>query len=741
MGIAHALILPFPAQGHVIPLMELSHCLADRGFQITFVNTEYDHGRIVAALRKHELESDRVRHVSVPDGLAPDEDRNNLGRLVEGLHKSMPTSLEEVIRKSNENSGGSKITCMIVDQGMAWALEIAEKLGVRCVVFWPMCAALLALTMSTPKLIDDGIIDEEGFPKGPSTFQLSDGMPLMETARLLWNVNAGDEAQKLIFHYMNANSRATKKAEFILCNSFQELESPTFNYAPYVLPIGPLLTGLRLGKPVGHFWSEDTTCMSWLDEQPKNSVIYVAFGSLTIFDQNQFRELALGLETSGRPFLWVVRPDLTEKTSDAYPSGFKDRLGGRGRIVSWSPQQEVLAHPSLACFISHCGWNSTMEGVRNGVPFLCWPYFADQFANQTYICDVWRVGLKMVPGESGIITSAHISSRLEELLGDDGIMARARTLKEMANRSMEKEGSSFKNLNTFVEAMKTMGIPHALILPFPAQGHVIPLMELSHCLADQGVEITFVNTEFDHGRIVAALGKHELESDRVRHVSVPDGLAPDEDRNNLGRLVEGLHKSMPASLEEVIRKNNENCGGNKITCVIVDHNMAWALEIAEKLGVCCVVFWPMCAAILALIMSTPKLIDDGIIDEEGFPKSQSTFQLSDGMPLMETARLPWNVNAGDEAQKLIFHYMNANCRATKKAEFILCNSFQELESPTFNYAPYVLPIGPLLTGLQLGKPVGHFWSEDTTCMSWLDEQPKNSVIYVAFGSLTIFDQN
>nr|CAD1837925.1 unnamed protein product [Ananas comosus var. bracteatus] len=329
MGIAHALILPFPAQGHVIPLMELSHCLADRGFEITFVNTEFDHGRIVAALRKHELESDRVRHVSVPDGLAPDEDRNNLGRLVEGLHKSMPTSLEEVIRKNNEKSGGSKITCMIVDQGMAWALEIAEKLGVRCVVFWPMCAALLALIMSTPKLIDDGIIDEEGFPKGPSTFQLSDGMPLMETARLPWNVNAGDEAQKLIFHYMNANSRATKKAEFILCNSFQELESPTFNCASYVLPIGPLLTGLRLGKP---------------------------------------------------------------------------------------------------------------------------------FANQTYICDVWRVGLKMVPGESGIITSEHISSRLEELLGDDGIMARARTLKEMANRSMEKEGSSFKNLNTFVEAMKSENV-------------------------------------------------------------------------------------------------------------------------------------------------------------------------------------------------------------------------------------------------------------------------------------------
>ncbi|KAK1352353.1 hypothetical protein POM88_053292 [Heracleum sosnowskyi] len=73
-------------------------------------------------------------------------------------------------------------------------------------------------------------------------------------------------------------------------------------------------------------------------------------------------------------------------------------------MVSWTPQVKVLRHPSIACFLSHCGWNSTSEGVSNGVPFLCWPYFADQFLNQTYICDVWKVGLRCDKDETGIVS-------------------------------------------------------------------------------------------------------------------------------------------------------------------------------------------------------------------------------------------------------------------------------------------------------------------------------------------------
>ncbi|XP_072977343.1 UDP-glycosyltransferase 83A1-like [Typha angustifolia] len=453
MGVPHALLLPFPAQGHVIPFMELAHLLVDHGFRITFVNTEFNHDRIVATLSKDEGHLDRIHLVSVPDGLAPEEERNALGRLSDGLQQTVPLLLEELITKSNETRD-CRITCMIADLNMGWALEIAKKMALRSALLWPASSVVLATLLSIPKLIDNGIIDADGFATGEETFQLSQDMPLMESIHLPWAI--GDhETQKIVFHYMKNNNRATEIADYVFCNSFQDIELPTFNHVPKLLPLGPLPTGQRLGKAVGHFWPEDATCMDWLDEQPANSVIYVAFGSFTIFGHQQFQELALGLEMSGLSFLWVVRPDLTDGTTDTYPDGYKDRVARRARMVGWCPQQKVLAHPSVACFISHCGWNSTLEGVRNGVPFLCWPYFADQFINQTYICDIWKVGLKMVPDETRIIRGEHVSSQLKELLGDDEIRARAQMLKELANRSVHKGGSSYKNLNSFIESMKT----------------------------------------------------------------------------------------------------------------------------------------------------------------------------------------------------------------------------------------------------------------------------------------------
>lgn len=168
MGSPHALIIPYPAQGHVIPLMELSHCLVDHGFKITFVNTEFNHDRVVAALsEKGGKIHPMIQLISVPDGLSPEEDRNDLGRLCEGSLAVMPGYLEEIIEKSgDELEGGCRITWMIADKNMAWALEVAKKTGIRAAAFWPAAAALLATMMTIPKLVEDGILDNDGMSLG-----------------------------------------------------------------------------------------------------------------------------------------------------------------------------------------------------------------------------------------------------------------------------------------------------------------------------------------------------------------------------------------------------------------------------------------------------------------------------------------------------------------------------------------------------------------------------------------------
>ncbi|ONK60283.1 uncharacterized protein A4U43_C08F16490 [Asparagus officinalis] len=283
---------------------------------------------------------------------------------------------------------------------------------------------------------------------------LNPGVPAINTTHLFWNCFGDSKTQELAYDFTVKNNLAAEIIEFLIYNSFDEIDLSPFIHGPKLLPVGPLLTHHHSAHPAGHFWPVDSTCMDWLDQQQARSVIYVAFGSLTVLSQHQFEELALGLELTRRPFLWAVRPDLTASSTDACNRAFRDIASTRGKMVRWSPQQKVLAHPSVACFISHCGWNSTMEGVRNGIPFLCWPYFADQFLNESYICDVWRVGLRLTLDERGMISRQQITAKLEELLGNPELTFRALSLKEMITKRISKGGSSYENLGTFAEAMK-----------------------------------------------------------------------------------------------------------------------------------------------------------------------------------------------------------------------------------------------------------------------------------------------
>ena len=245
--------------------------------------------------------------------------------------------------------------------------------------------------------------------------------------------------------------QAFKFADWWLCNTVHELESVTFSLSPKLLPIGPLISSKHTEDSGGQFWQIDHSCLNWLDQRPPCSVVYVAFGSFTVFDPTQFQELAIGLELTNSPFLWVVRPDILNGSKTAYTKEFQ---GTRGKIVGWAPQTKVLNHPAIACFISLCGWNFTVEGLSKGVPFLCWPYFADQFLDRSYICDVWKVGLGFEQDEDGIILREEIKGKVDQLLGDANIRARSLELKKMLMNNVVENGQSSKNFNNFIQWLK-----------------------------------------------------------------------------------------------------------------------------------------------------------------------------------------------------------------------------------------------------------------------------------------------
>nr|GMC91546.1 UDP-glycosyltransferase 83A1-like [Ipomoea batatas] len=411
MAKPHIIAIPYPAQGHVIPLMELSLCLVKHGCKVTFVNSEFNHNRIIKSMS--EADDVLINFVSVPDGLEVEEDRNDLKKLTEVLFEVVPGKLEALIHNINE-SDENRISCLIADGSLGWALDLGKKLGLQPVAFWPAAAACLTMMFNVPKLVDDGIVGKNGEILKKQSIKLLPLMPAMNTTDLIWNGFSDPGLQRLVFDLVFKNNESVKAAEWIICNSSQVMES----------------------------------------EQPLNSVIYVAFGSHTIFDMAEFQELALGLDLTNRPFLWVVRQGFIEEAGNPYPEGFIDRTRNRGRLVEWAPQQKVLAHPSLGCFLSHCGWNSTIEGVSNGLPFLCWPYFADQFFNKSYICDVWKIGLGFDRNESGVIGRQEIRNKVELLFGDENFKARAVDLQAEVVSSLKRGGSSYQNFSSLVNWIK-----------------------------------------------------------------------------------------------------------------------------------------------------------------------------------------------------------------------------------------------------------------------------------------------
>ena len=471
----HVLVVPFPAQGHVAPLMKLAHKVSDHGIKVTFVNTEFIHAKIMASMPDKDGKQSRIELVSVPDGLNPGANRNDAVMLTESILTVMPGHVKDLIEKINRTNDDEKITCVIADTTVGWALEVAEKMGIKRAAVWPGGPGDLALALHIPKLIEARIIDTDGkfifsfkflgydiinllccvgAPMKNELIHLAEDIPAFSITGLSWNLSDDLKIRDVIFGYAFRVSQTVKLSNWLLCNSFYELHSSACNLISDILPIGPLLASNHPAHSAGNFWAEDSTCLRWLDKQPAGSVIYVAFGSLAILSQHQFNELALGIELVGRPFLWVARSDFTNGSAVEYPDGFMQRVSEYGKIVEWADQEKVLAHPSVACFLSHCGWNSTMEGVSMGVPFLCWPQFADQFCNRNFICDIWKVGLGLDPDGNGIISRHEIKIKIEKLLSDDGIKANALKLKEMARESVSEDGSSSKNFKAFIEAVK-----------------------------------------------------------------------------------------------------------------------------------------------------------------------------------------------------------------------------------------------------------------------------------------------
>jgi pathogen-inducible salicylic acid glucosyltransferase len=245
----------------------------------------------------------------------------------------------------------------------------------------------------------------------------------------------------------------------ISCSDFKALTVlKNYFHARAIGPCVPFLPGAD-GHGSAYGMSllepEDDTCMKWLNTKPANSVVYVSFGSFASLITKQMEELAQGLKGSGKNFLWVVRA-AEQKT---LPKGFVENPGEKGLVVTWSPQLKVLAHEAIGCFLTHCGWNSTLEAISFGVPMLAMPQWTDQPTNAKFIEEIWGTGVRAKVDEEGLVGRDEIMRCVEDVMdGEKGCQIRknAQKWKDLAIEAISEGGSSDHNLDEFVAYVNEM---------------------------------------------------------------------------------------------------------------------------------------------------------------------------------------------------------------------------------------------------------------------------------------------
>ncbi|KVH94988.1 UDP-glucuronosyl/UDP-glucosyltransferase [Cynara cardunculus var. scolymus] len=204
-------------------------------------------------------------------------------------------------------------------------------------------------------------------------------------------------------------------------------------------------------------------CLQWLDKQPEKSVVFVSFGTTTTFTEEQIGELAVGLENSDQRFLWVLRD---ADKGDVFmndggrrvvlPEGFEERVAERGLVVrDWAPQLEILGHRSTGGFVSHCGWNSSMEAMTAGVAIAAWPLHSDQPRNAFLMADVLGVALMMKDWScrDELFTSVMVEKVIRKLMDSEegeAIRQRAAELGGELRRSMAEGGVTLLKQHAFV---------------------------------------------------------------------------------------------------------------------------------------------------------------------------------------------------------------------------------------------------------------------------------------------------
>ncbi|KAJ1421215.1 UDP-glycosyltransferase family, conserved site [Sesbania bispinosa] len=460
----HIAIVSSPGFSHLVPIVEFTKRLVSQypSFHVTC---------IVPSLGPHP-DSSKAYLETLPSNIEPillppinKEDLPQGASPGVQIQLTVTLSLPTIHEVLKSLSSKAPLVAFIVDPFAFEVLDFAKKFNSMSYFYFPCAAMVLSLCLHLPKL-DDDVSGE--FKDLTEPIQLPGCVPLLGCDLPTPTQNRSSEAYKLFVE------RAKKifMADGILINSFLAIESGAIralaeerNGKINLYPVGPIT------QKMSRIEADMSDCLKWLDSQPPCSVLYVSFGSGGTLSQRQINELALGLELSGQRFLWVLRSP-SDSASAAYleatnedplqflPIGFLERTKEQGLIVPlWAPQVQVLSHNSVGGFLSHCGWNSVLESMQEGVPIIAWPLFAEQRMNAVMLANCLKVALRLKVKEDEIVETEENAKVIKCLMeGEEGkeMRKRMKNLKVSAAYAL-KDGSSAQTLSQLASQWENLG--------------------------------------------------------------------------------------------------------------------------------------------------------------------------------------------------------------------------------------------------------------------------------------------
>ncbi|XP_049344458.1 UDP-glycosyltransferase 75C1 isoform X2 [Solanum verrucosum] len=459
----HVLLVTFPAQGHINPSLQFAKRLIKMGIEVTFTTSVFAHRRMAKIAASNAPKGLNLAAFSdgFDDGFKSNVDDSK--RYMSEIRSRGSQTLRDIILKSSD------MTSLVYTLLLPWAAEVARELHIPSALLWIQPATVLDIYYYYFNGYEDEMKCSSNDPNW--SIQLP-RLPLLKSQDLpSFLVSSGSKDDKYSFALPTFKEQLDtldgEENPKVLVNTFDALElEPLKAIEKYnLIGIGPLIPSSFLGgkdsleSSFGGdlFQKSNDDYMEWLNTKPKSSIVYISFGSLLNLSRNQKEEIAKGLIEIKRPFLWVIRDqeNIKEVEKEEEKLSCMMELEKQGKIVPWCSQLEVLTHPSLGCFVSHCGWNSTLESLLSGVPVVAFPHWTDQGTNAKLIEDVWKTGVRMRVNEDGVVESEEIKRCIEIVMDGqekgEEMRKNAQKWKELAREAVKEGGSSEVNLKAFVQ--------------------------------------------------------------------------------------------------------------------------------------------------------------------------------------------------------------------------------------------------------------------------------------------------